>query len=100
MFSIPLGTMETIFIKKLTPSEKTRHWVIIPRKIRNIFPDNNVNFNIKAGKKVSTVRIDSLNRLFLGSRVVGDLDLDSPNACILIRRAPNGEFIVSRKELF
>lgn len=90
--------MQTIFEKRLTASEKERHWVVLPSKVRNLFPPDEVVFKIKAGRKTETTRIDNQKRLFLGSIIMGDLDLDSPNAKIIVGLDEKGQFIVRKSE--
>ena len=90
--------MQIILKKRLTPSEKERHWVRIPENVRSLFPPDEVKFKVRVGRGVRTTRIDCYRRLFLGSIIFGDLDLDIPNARIVVEKDDKGEYVVRKNE--
>ena len=76
--------MEKIFFKKLTVTERKRHWVLIPdpRYNRKFFPASHEDFNIIINNSVETSYIDGHNRLMLGSRIFNKHDLDDNDTYI------------------
>jgi hypothetical protein len=92
--------MQTIFRKRLTASEKERHWIIVPVEFRRNFPSCNIEFNVRIRKASASTYIDSYNRLRLGSRIFNELELDSPNTVIIVEKEPSKKEYVLRVEPF
>jgi len=90
--------MQVIFEKRLTISEKERHWVIIPAKIRECFPACGIVFQIRIGNKTHSTYVDSYNRLRLGSRVFSELEPEGPNAIVVFEKVPEGYILRKKKD--
>lgn len=89
--------MQVILTKRLTPSEKERHYIIIPRRNRENFPPFNAVFKLKVGKQYYQTYVDSYSRLRLGSRIFNKLDLDQPGCIIVIKRDSDGNYMLETK---
>jgi len=89
--------MQVIFEKRLTISEKERHWVIIPAKFRKDFPPSNVMFQIRIDKVTYSTYVDAYNRLRLGSRVFSKLGLEEPNAIVIFEKVSQ-DYILKKKK--
>jgi hypothetical protein len=90
--------MQVIFEKRLTSSEKERHWIIILAKARDNFPAPNVDFDLRVGDEVFSSYIDSYNRLRLGSRAFGKLELDEPGAFVIFEKKRDREYVLKKKK--
>jgi hypothetical protein len=66
--------MQLVFRKKLTLSERRRHYVRIPPECRNEFPGVKQRVKVKAGKTFATVEIDDQWRMHIGARLLSELE--------------------------
>ena len=89
--------MEIVLRKRLKPSGKERHWIVIPLASRGSFPPCNVTFKIRIGSETISTYIDSCNRIQLGSTVFGKFELDTPNAAIVLGKS-NNEYTMRKEE--
>jgi hypothetical protein len=87
-----------VFEKKLWPSERARHWIIVPTADRENFPPNKEPFEIKVGSETVKVRIDSNNRILgLGWSVFDKLGLGNPGAIVVIDKTSQEGYILQKK---
>jgi hypothetical protein len=78
-----------LFEKKLSSSEKERHYIQINKKSRKFFPMIDVVFKIKINNRLYETYIDSKDRIRLGSIIFNDAIIDQPNSYISIEK--NGD---------
>jgi len=90
--------MQVIFEKRLTPSERERHWIIIPAATREHFPPTDVAFHLKVGDEVFSTYIDSYKRMRLGSRVFSKLELEEPDTSIIFEKKSDQEYVLKKKK--
>mgnify|MGYP001135104791 CR=1 FL=1 len=90
--------MQVILEKRLTSSEKERHWVIVPSVSRKHFPTPDVIFTITVFNKRSQTYIDRYNRLRLGARIFDKLGLDEPGSSIVIGKNPDGIYVLRKSK--
>lgn len=86
-------------MKRVTASEKERHWINIPAGKRDCFPPPNVTFKVTVGDKVEFSYVDSYYRLRLGSSIFDELDLDNANTFIILEKGQGSEYILRRNKL-
>jgi len=87
-----------IFEKKLAPSERARHWVIVPTADRESFPPNGEPFQIKVGSIRVNATIDSCNRILgLGWPVFNELGLDNPGTIVVLEKTSQEGYILRKK---
>lgn len=91
--------MAVLFEKRLTPSEKERHWIIVPSSSRKYFPSFNVVFKIRVGREMNETYIDNYSRLRLGSGIFNKLELDELNACVVVERNSEGTYTIKRNKV-
>ena len=88
--------------KPLTVSERRRHIVLVPAAESGNFPERSasgsyVNVRLRYGSKEKTAFIDSYNRLYVGSDVFNELDLDSVNSVVIIEEMTHGVYKIRRE---
>ena len=89
--------MQVIFEKRLTSSEKERHWIIIPAKARDNLPPPDVSFNLRVGDEVFSTYIDPYKRLRLGSRAFSKLEGEEPRAFVIFEKSDR-EYTLKKKK--
>jgi hypothetical protein len=85
-----------IFEKRLSPTERTRHWVTVPAADRASFPPCNEPFQIKIDSQTVEVHIDSNNRMVGLSNIFDKLDLDNLGASVVEKTSPGG-YVLKKK---
>ena len=85
-----------IFEKKVRPSEKERHYIIIPAKYMKCFPPPEVPFIVKINKKPYKTYVDRYNRLRLGSRIFNELELDKSGSIFVIEKESEKVYSIKR----
>jgi len=89
--------MQIILEKRLSASEKERHWIIVPYKTLANFPPIGVEFNINIGGEVFITYIDKYNRLRIGSRAYNKLDEpDGPMISVVLERISDKEYVLKK----
>ncbi len=87
-----------VFEKKLSPTERARHWVRVPTADRENFPPRNEPFRVKIGSETVEVHIDSSNRILgFGWSTFDKLGLDSQKASIIVEKTSLGEYVLKKK---
>jgi len=69
----------------------------MPREVRRLFPLDEVKFNVRVGSDTYTTRIDCYRRLFLGSILFGEFELNNPGLRIIIEFGAQNECVVGKK---
>ena len=90
--------MELCLKKRLTISEKKRHYVNIPSKNIALFPKPEVEFIVIINNKKIKTYIDQYKRLRLGSRIFNELFLDSPDSVIIIEKDSKGNYVIKKSK--
>jgi hypothetical protein len=90
--------MQVIFEKRLTASEKERHWIIIPARVREHLPPCDVVFDLKAGSEIFTSYIDRYKRLRLGSRIFDKLLLEEYTSPVVVEKQSNNVYVLRKKK--
>jgi len=70
--------MELVFRKRLSLSERRRHYVVIPFDCRHKFPGTRQRIKVKAKKTLATVEIDDQWRMHLGAHLLWKLGAPPP----------------------
>jgi hypothetical protein len=87
-----------VFEKRLSPSERARHWVIVPVADRENLPPCNEPFQIKAGSETVRATVDSNNRILgLGFAVFDALDLDHLGASVVLEKTSEEGYVLKKK---
>lgn len=86
-----------IFEKRIRPSERERHYIIVPAKYIEYFPPPEVPFIVKVNKKTYKTYIDRYNRLRLGSRIFNELELDKSGSIFVIEKESERVYLIKRK---
>ena len=85
--------MYIIIEKRLTSSERKRHWINIYKDYRKLFPNSHNTFNIRVNNEVEETYIDNYNRIMLGSTIFYKYNFDEPDTTIIIGKDSYGYFI-------
>lgn len=87
-----------VFEKRLSPTEKSRHWITVPAADRESFPPSNEPFQVRIGCETVEVHIDSNNRMLgLGWSAFDKLDLDNPSAHAVVEKTSTEGYILKKK---
>jgi hypothetical protein len=87
-----------VFEKRLSPTERTRHWVNVPAADHQDLPSNDEPFQIKAGSQTVKATVDSQSRLLgLGWPVFHELELDSPGATVILEKTSEEGYRLKKK---
>jgi len=89
--------------KRLSYTEKNRHWIVLPGRCLGQFQDGgrprlgSIEVVVHFGKKLKTVALDSQRRLLLGSRIFNELELDEPGSIAVIEKLGKATFRICKK---
>lgn len=87
-----------VFEKRLSASERSRHWILVPRAEREKLPLCNEPFQIKVDSNTVIATIDRFNRIMgLGYGVFWVLHLDHPGVYVVLEKTPHEEYILKKK---
>jgi hypothetical protein len=89
--------MQVIMEKRLKPSERQRHYIIIPAKCIQHFPPFESPFTIEVGNTLMHTYVDRYRRLRLGSTIFNKLGLDAPDCVVVIGKKETGILLLKKK---
>jgi len=90
--------IEIIGEKRLSVSDKNRHYIVIPAKIRAHFPPCDTPFKLKIGARSVTTYIDAYKRLRLGSRAFNWLRIGEPGTIVIFEKRSDRKFVLKNKK--
>lgn len=86
------------YVKKLSPAEVERHYVLIRVNHRRMFPPSDKRFIIKVGTREIDAKVDKFNRIYINIKVKDVLNIRENNVVIFTKN-PDGTYsLVARKE--
>jgi hypothetical protein len=89
---------ETIACKKrLSVSEKSRHYITIPLKCRHRFPETEKLITFNVNNVAFSVYYDRYYRLHIGSEIFNFLEIDRPASTVIIQKV-DGKYVMKKDE--
>ena len=88
--------MVLVLTKKLSQSEKVRHYLIVPPSSRCQFPKAGDSIKVLVKGKRMKVEIDHYNRLHLGAMILNKFNVHKwGEYTVFIHRNPDGTYTIS-----